>query len=83
MELVKRAKAAGWQSRKLQYSGRRNAMDRMFFGHGRLVLMEIKRPGGKPRPGQARELQRIWDSGYHDVWVCDSVEHGLSILGIQ
>lgn len=55
----------GWEVRKLKYEGRRDAPDRLFAGHGHLLLAEFKKPsrrdtkdGGKSG-GQSKEAQRF------------------------
>lgn len=64
--LVRRVKAAGGECRKLK--GRRNECDRLVVwpagatGAASFHFVEVKAPGRRPRPGQAREhvrLQRI------------------------
>ena len=34
----------GWFTRPMQYRGRRGCPDRMFVGHGHLILAEFKKP---------------------------------------
>ena len=46
--------------RKLKYVGRKGAPDRMlYFRNGRVLFIEFKRPGEKPRPDQERELGKM------------------------
>lgn len=85
--LVKRAKEAGGEVRKVQWIGRRGAPDRLvllpgrmtikrgkpFAPAGRAVWVELKAPGKKPTRQQAREHERMRALGQH-VMVVDSVE---------
>ena len=75
------AEKAGWFVRKLQWAGRRNAPDRFFAKDGRVVLIEFKRPNGKPRPGQAREIERLRAAGV-EVFVADNPLTALRYLGV-
>lgn len=75
------AEEAGWFVRKLQWVGRRNAPDRFFAKGGRVVLIEFKAPGEKPRPGQDREIDRLRAAGV-EVYVCDNSLAALRHLGV-
>ena len=75
------AEKTGWFVRKLQWAGRRNAPDRFFAKDGRVVLIEFKRPNGKPRPGQAREIERLRAAGV-EVFVADNPLAALRYLGV-
>lgn len=76
------AEAAGWLVRKLQWTGRRGAPDRFFAKGGRVVLIEFKRPGGKPRPGrQKNEIDALRASGV-EVHVADNPLAALRYLGV-
>lgn len=70
----------GWLSRKMTYAGRRGCPDRFFFGGGRIVVMEFKRPGGVPDAVQAREHARLKAAGT-TVHVVSDVERGIALLG--
>ena len=48
----------GGEVRKLKWIGRANAPDRVVLLHG-VYFVELKRPGEKPRPAQAREFARM------------------------
>ena len=76
-----KAEAAGWIVRKVQWIGRRKAMDRFFLKGGRIVLIEFKAPGKSPDELQQREIDRFADAGA-DVHVIDNVRSGLRVLGI-
>lgn len=74
-ETCRAAEANGWIIRKLQWVGRRAAPDRFFAKDGRVVLVEFKRPGEKPRPDQVREIRKLRDAGV-EVRVIDNLEDG-------
>lgn len=58
--LTDRIKALGGETRKLKWIGRNHAPDRLVGIPGRLpVLVELKAPGKRPRPGQVREHERL------------------------
>ena len=81
MTVCKKAEAAGWLIRKLQWIGRRGAPDRVFIKDGRLVLIEFKRPGKEPIGQQRREFNRI-KAAYPETYWTDNVAEALDILGI-
>ena len=59
IEVVNKAERAGYEVRKVQWIGRRGAMDRVFFGHGKCIWIEFKAPGKEPKGQQAREVERL------------------------
>jgi len=81
LEVVAKAEMAGYEVRKVQWIGRRGAMDRVFFGHGKCIWIEFKAPGKEPKGQQAREVKRL-KKKYSDIHVCDNVADALRILGI-
>lgn len=58
----------GWQARKLQYVGRRGCPDRLFYGYGVFVLIEMKRPSARRKSNggldatQVQEFKRFKDA---------------------
>ena len=85
--LVKRAKQLGGEARKVQWLGRRGAPDRLVMlpartdaDGGRIegyempktIWVELKAPGEKAKPHQAREHARMQALGQHVV-VIDSI----------
>lgn len=76
------AEADGWVVRKLKWIGRRNGMDRFFLKNGRIVLVEFKRPGEEPRPGQAREIELFKQNGA-EVYAVDNPMTALRLLGVR
>jgi hypothetical protein len=75
------AEKAGWLVRKLKWVGRRSGCDRFFAKDGRVLLIEFKRPGGKPNPGQEREIARLQAAGV-EVHVVDNPLAALRILEV-
>jgi len=80
--VVETAKKAGWFSRKVQWTGRRNAPDRLFAKAGRVLFIEFKSPGEKPREGQRREIAEMQKAGM-EVHVCDDPISAFSVLGVE
>lgn len=79
LAVVAWAEDHGWEVRKVKWLGRDGAPDRVFFGYGRTVWIEFKRPGEEPRPNQVREHRRMAKGGAK-VHAVDSVEQGIAIL---
>ena len=77
--VVKHAEATGWISRKMTYVGRHGCRDRDFYGFGKVVMIELKRPGQNPRPHQERERLRLRDKGI-TIHVIDDVKRGCDLL---
>jgi hypothetical protein len=79
--LVKRVKELGGEVRKVKWVGRRGAPDRLvmmpadlvWHGATNAVWVELKAPGQKAKPHQAREHDRMRAMGQHVV-VIDSIE---------
>lgn len=75
--LVKCAKAAGGEVRKVQWVGRSSAPDRVVMQdtsrRPSTIWVELKAPGKKPEPHQLREHERMRRVGQR-VEVIDSYE---------
>jgi Holliday junction resolvase len=70
--LVNEVKKAGGIAYKFVSPGRNGVPDRVCaFPNGRVVFVECKAPGEKPRPDQLREHERLRALG-HVVVVLDS-----------
>jgi hypothetical protein len=84
--LVKRVKAMGGEVRKIKWIGRRGAPDRLVMlpawalGSGVSAWVELKAPGEKAKPHQAREHERMRAMGQR-VEVIDSLEGVEELLG--
>ena len=81
MPVVVRAEKAGWFVRKVQWPGRIGAPDRVFIKDGRVVWIEFKDAGKRPRKSQELEHDRMKAAGAEIYW-CDNVLEALQILGI-
>lgn len=77
--LVKQVKACGGEVRKVQFIGRRGAPDRLVMLPYSTVWVELKAPGMKPEPHQAREHARMRRMGQR-VEVVDSFRRVDAIL---
>jgi len=72
-ELVRAVQAAGGIAYKFTSPQRRSVPDRIVVLGGRVRFVEIKAPGRKPTPAQAREHARIEAAG-GVVRVIDGIE---------
>lgn len=79
LDAVAWAENNGWLVRKMQYVRRVGAPDRIFFGYGAIVLIEMKKPGGRLSKGQKLEHQRIREHGC-EVHVCFSKDEAITVL---
>jgi hypothetical protein len=84
--LVRRVKEIGGEVRKVQWIGRRGAPDRLVMrpptsdrDYETLVWVELKAPGEKVKPHQAREHERMRCMGQR-VEVVDSLERADEVL---
>lgn len=87
--LVKQVKAAGGEVRKVQWIGRSGAPDRLVMlpaqyeradhRHAQTIWIELKAPGKKAEPHQAREHERMRKMGQR-VEVVDSYERVDEVL---
>lgn len=71
---VRRVKAMGGMCEKFTSPGRRSVPDRIVtLPHGRIIFVELKRPGANPTDAQLRDHARRREMGC-DVRVIDSME---------
>ena len=88
--VVTQAKKEGWYVRKLTFSDKRGAPDRLFIkgrspdGVNRcdVIFMEFKRPGAKPNGIQKKERDKIHAQG-GSAYVVDSLEEAWAILDLD
>ena len=73
------AKANGWLPRKVRYVGRKNCVDRHFYGYGAVVMIEFKKPDDELRIGQAKEHARLIKAGLKPR-VCTSKDEAIRVL---
>lgn len=66
-------KSLGGLCWKLTSPGLAGVPDRICLHHGRIVFVELKAPGKKPRPIQHRRIQQLREHGF-EVFVLDSAE---------
>lgn len=78
--LVRRVREHGGEQRKVEWSGRRGAPDRLILFPHVHAFAELKAPGQKPEPHQARELGRLRAAGF-SVYVVDSKASVDAMLG--
>jgi len=65
---------------KLTSPNRRGIPDRMFLGSdGKVLFIEFKQAGEKPRPNQQRFMDRLLDLG-HNVATVSSIEFGKGVV---
>ena len=81
--LVQQAKAIGALVRKVSWIGLNHCPDRLIMLPQITVWVEVKAPGEKPRAGQQREHERMYEHG-QTVYVVDSkesVDELIQVLG--
>lgn len=76
---VKEAKKHGWWSVKLLSTLHKGLHDRMFIGHGKIVLIEYKQPGKNLSKMQEKIHKDFADSGVK-TYVSRSVNETIKIL---
>lgn len=64
---------------KFTSPGIRGVPDRILIGQGKTVFVELKRPGGKPRPSQVDVFSRIKSHG-GKLYVVDSKLSAISLM---
>lgn len=79
METVAWAENNGWIARKMAYAGRRGCRDHDFYGFGRVVMVEFKRPGKGLDLHQEKERKRLAEVGVK-VHVIDNRDAGIALL---
>lgn len=73
-KFVEHVKKLGGMAEKFTSQNRRSVPDRIVtFPGGRIIFVELKRPGGKPTEAQLKDHQRRRDMGC-DVRVISTVE---------
>ena len=80
--LVKRVKELGGEVRKVKWIGRRGAPDRLVMVPNVVACwVELKAPGKKLSPHQAREHERMMAHGQY-VLTIDSIEEVDRVMNI-
>lgn len=80
--VIEEAEKEGWLVRKMTYAGRHGCRDRDFYGFGEIVMVEFKRPNGKPRIHQERERKRMAEKGL-TIHVIDDIDAGIALLAAK
>lgn len=79
--LVERAEKNGWLSKKLSFIGERGAPDRLFVKDGRVLFIELKRPGELcgTSANQKRVIRELHEHGA-EVHVIDNLKDGYGLI---
>jgi hypothetical protein len=79
-KVCKAARANGWWVLKLNIIGMIGFPDRLLLGPGgRIMFIEFKAPGRKPRASQVRIINKLRELGF-EVYVIDNIEDGEKIV---
>lgn len=70
---------AGAEIRKLSWEGRNGAPDYFVLLDGRVMLIECKAPGGRPRAQQILEAERLLRNGL-EVLVLDDAADAAALM---
>lgn len=73
------AEVRGWWQTKFTSPSLRGVTDRLFLRRGRVIFLEVKRPGEEPTPQQQKRMRDIKSHGGEVYWV-DSLEQARGIL---
>lgn len=76
-QIVEAARRLGVLYRKI--TGRRGDPDRLFAKAGKVIVIEIKRPGKEPRKNQELRLSNFENAGIA-AYSVDNVADGIAIL---
>lgn len=78
-DIVDFAEMRGWWQTKFISPSLRGVTDRLFLRRGRVIFLEVKRPGEEPTPQQQKRMRDIRSHGGEVYWV-DSLEKARAIL---
>jgi len=73
------AKKKGWLSFKWTSPAQRFVPDRLYFKDSKVIMIEFKRPGGKPTKGQ-RVMHKMLERAGFTVHVIDGTGAGKSLF---
>lgn len=65
---------------KMSALSARGFPDRMILKDGKVMFLELKKPGEKPRPAQQEWLSKLQRLGFNAIWADD---YDLAIAGID
>lgn len=77
--IVRFAKESGVYTRKFASPARRGVPDRIFVYRGRVLFLEVKRPGEEPTPLQLHEIGLLRAAGANAEW-CDNADRGRCLI---
>ena len=78
-DITEFAQVRGWWECKFTSPGLRGVVDRMFIRRGRVVFVEVKRPGEQPTLQQQKRARDMKSHGAEVYWV-DSLDQARAIL---
>lgn len=78
-DIIDFAEVRGWWQTKFTSPSLRGVTDRLFLRRGRVIFLEVKRPGEEPTPQQQKRMRDIKSHGGEVYWV-DSLEQARGIL---
>lgn len=70
-KLVRYAREKGILTFKFSSPSHRGVPDRVFMANGKVVFLELKRPGNVPTALQEHTMQKIRDAGVTATWCAD------------
>ena len=81
--MVDRAEKNGWLTKKLSFIGERGAPDRLFVKNGRVIFVELKRPGelDETSANQKRVIRQLLSAGA-EVHVIDNLKDGYALVEV-
>lgn len=80
--LIREVRKIGGDCRKVQWVGRRGAPDRLVMYKG-AHFVELKRPGGKPRRNQLKEIHKLNRHGITAICLTTIAEVDNFIEGLK
>ena len=78
-DIIDFAQVRGWWEAKFVSPGLRGVCDRIMLRRGRVVFIEVKRPGEEPTPQQQKRMREIKGQNAEVYWVT-SLEQARAIL---
>lgn len=78
-DIIDFAHIRGWFCDKIESRSRRGIMDLLCIRRGRVIFIEVKRPGEEPTEQQARRAREMKAQGA-EVFAVDSIEQARQIL---
>ena len=78
-KVIEDARKKGWIHRKWSSPGHRGVPDDLFFKKKKLIVIEFKRPGEKPRVQQQKTHRCLKKEGFK-VHVIDDIDKGKDLF---